>query len=66
MNERERQRDDVPGPGGPGVPGPEGGELDRHRERGERFFAAADAAISNALSTNHAQFLRDSEQEGGQ
>lgn len=43
--------------------GPDPAEL---RERGAALLAAADDAISRALSRNSAEFLAQNRQEGGQ
>ena len=66
MNERERPRTDAAGPAGNGAGPTDGQNLERIRRAGEEFYAAADAAIRSALSTNHATFLANSRQEGGQ
>jgi len=66
MNERERPRTDTAGPAGGGTGTPDGQNVERIRRAGEEFYAAADAAIKSALSTNHATFLANSRQEGGQ
>lgn len=53
-----------PAPVGGNPPG--GAELSSQRQSGERFLAAADEAISRALSDNSERFLAANRQQGGQ
>ena len=45
---------------------PAGGSLDRLRQDGDEFLAAADEAINQALSSNSEEFLAANRQQGGQ
>lgn len=48
------------------VPDDGGGESDALRNEGAAFLAAADAAITRALSRDSRQFLTQNRQQGGQ
>lgn len=48
------------------VPDDGGGESEELRNEGAAFLAAADAAITRALSRNSEQFLAQNRQQGGQ
>ena len=63
MRQKERQDNRPPTGGG----GDSGGGLDRLREQANRFLAAGDAAIDQALGNSDSEaFLRANRQHGGE
>ncbi len=64
METLERTREPVAHGSGPGDT--VGGNVTRTRQLGEDFLSAADDAISRGLSTNSAEFLEKTLQEGGE
>ena len=66
MNEQQRHHHGA-NPGDPEPVRPAGsGNLEQTRQRATAFFAAADAAIKNALSGDSTKFNQSARQEGGQ
>ena len=66
MLTRTRQHDSLENTQQPQDSAGTGSDLSMHRARAAEATAAGTSAIQNALSTNAAKFLQQSEQHGGE